>query len=251
VNADRGGALGLTGPTGSPVRVVVVDDQPLARAGCRSALEADEGLVVVGETDCGSALALALERRPDVVVVHGRAPGIDALEVTRWIRADDRLGSTRVIVFAGGGWDVVDALRARVCGVLSPNSQPDELRIAVRAVAAGGAFLAPTVARRVISEVSDRPGPSPRWRQRLGVLTAREQEVVAAVALGLSNEAIGRLLHMSPATARTHVSRALTKLGFRDRPQLVVLAYEAGLVTPGADPHSHPIGNPTLPSIAS
>jgi DNA-binding NarL/FixJ family response regulator len=237
------------GGRGGTVRLVVVDDQPLARAGCRLALEAGEGLVVVGEADCQSAVAVAAERQADVVVVHGRPPGVDALQVTRWIRADERLGATRVIVFATEGWDVVEALRARVCGVLSPEAQADELCRAVRAVAAGGAFLPPVVARRVISEVSGWPGPSPQWRERVAVLTGREREVVAAVARGLSNEAIGRLLHMSPATARTHVSRALTKLGLRDRSQLVVLAYEAGLVTPGADPNTHPIYDPA--SIAS
>lgn len=234
-----------------PVRVLVVDDQPLARAGCRLALESGDGLVVVGESDCPSAVTAAVARRAEVMVVHGRSPGMDALAVTRAVRADHRLATTRVIVFAGAGWDVVDALRARVCGVLSPNAQPDELRSAVRAVATGGAFLAPVVARRVISEVAVWPGPSPRWRERTAVLTEREREVVAAVARGLSNEAIGRLLHMSPATARTHVSRALTKVGLRDRPQLVVLAYEAGLVTPGLDPDSHPLYDPSPPPIAS
>jgi DNA-binding NarL/FixJ family response regulator len=228
-------------PPAAPARVLVVDDQPLARAGCRLALEAGPGVVVVGETDCGSAVAMAVDHRPDVVVVTGRAPGVDALEVTRRIRADARLGATRVIVFAAAGWDVVDALRARVCGVLSPNAQPEELRRAVRVVAAGDAFLTPAVARQVISEVAVWRKPSPRWGEWVAVLTDRERDVVAAVAQGLSNEAIGRRLHMSPATARTHVSRALIKLGLRNRPQLVVLAYEAGLVTPGADPHIHPL----------
>lgn len=250
--AGAGGGNGrLASRRGASVRVLVVDDEPLARAGCRLALEAGPGLVVVGESDCASAVATAVDRRVDVVVVNGRRPGVDALEVTRWIRADERLGATRVIVFAAAGWDVFDALRARVCGVLSPNAQPDELRRAVRAVAAGGAFLAPGVARQVISEVAVWPQLSPRWRERVAVLTEREKQVVGAVAQGLSNEAIGRLLHMSPATARTHVSRALTKLGLRDRPQLVVLAYEAGLVTPGADPRAHPLYDPDPPSIAS
>jgi DNA-binding NarL/FixJ family response regulator len=234
---------------GRVVRVVVADDQPLARAGCRLALEAGEGLVVVGEADCSSAVAVAVELQPDVVVVQGREPGLNALEVTRRIRADDHLGGTRVIVFGAAGWDVWEALRARVCGVLSPEAPADEVRRAVRAVATGGAFLAPGVARRVITEVAVRPQPSPRWRDRVAVLTKREREVVAAVAWGLSNEGIGRRLHMSPATARTHVSRALTKLGLRDRTQLVVLAYEAGLVTPGTEPDTHPIYAP--PSIAS
>lgn len=229
-----------TGAGGS-VRVLVVDDQPLTRAGCRLALEADEDVVVVAEADCRSAVAAAVERKPNVVVVHAQAPGVDALEVTRWVRSDHRLAQVRVVVFAAAGWDVLDALRSRVCGVLSPNAQAGELRHAVRAVAAGGGFLAPAVARRVISEVAERPEPSPRWREQIGVLTDRERDVVAAVAQGLSNQAIGRRLHMSPATARTHVSRALTKLGLRDRPQLVVLAYEAGLVTPGTDPEAHPL----------
>jgi DNA-binding NarL/FixJ family response regulator len=233
------------------VRVVLVDGQPLARAGCRTALEGCDDLVVVGEAgDSASAIRMAVHERPDVVVVHGREPEVDALDVTRRIGDDERLEHARVIVFvsaAGADGHVADghvfeALRAGAKAVLSRDAKPDELPRAIMAVAAGGAYLAPGVTRRVIGELAARVVPSPLWQDRLALLTEREREVVAAVAYGLSNEGIGRRLHMSPATARTHVSRALTKLGLRDRTQLVVFAYESELVSPGAlDPEAHPI----------
>lgn len=223
------------------VRVVVVGDEPLVRAGCRLAVEAGEGLAVVGEAgDERAASSLVGRIGPDVVVVHA------GVEVARTIVAGGKLDGARVILFAAPGadgepaGDLVAALRAGVRGVLPPDAPAVELRSAVRAVAAGGAYLAPSVARWVVSEVAARPQLAPGWRRLAGRLTDREREVVAAVGRGLSNEGISRRLHMSPATARTHVGRALAKLGLRHRAQLVVLAYEAGLVTRGThDPHVH------------
>lgn len=227
------------------IRLLLVDDETLVRAGCRMAFEGAADLAVVGEADDGeSAIALAVNERPDVVLMDGRMPGINGLEATRRMTADARLAATRMIVFATfeAGWDVFAALRAGATGVLLKDTQADELRAAVRAVARGEAFLAPGVTRQVIADVAMRAGSSSAWQDRIRVLTAREREVVAAVGLGMSNEGIGRLLHMSPATARTHVSRALTKLGLHDRTRLVVLAYEAGLVSAGTvEPDKHPI----------
>jgi DNA-binding NarL/FixJ family response regulator len=218
------------------IRVVVADDQSLVRAGFRVLLERAEGIEVVGEAENGAeAVELARSARPDVILMDIRMPVLDGLAATRKIVADDRAPGVHVIMLTTFELDeyVFEALRAGASGFLLKNIDPDDLRRAVRVVAGGDALLSPSVTKRLIAEFATRPAGTAPDTGRLAVLTGREREVVALVGRGLSNDEIGRHLHMSPATARTHVSRAMTKLDVRDRPQLVVLAYETHLVTPG------------------
>jgi len=218
-----------------PVKVLLVDDQTLVRAGFRVLLERGEGIEVVGEAADGAEAIEAVRRsRPDVVLMDIRMPVLDGLEATRRIVTDERLAGVRVVMLTTYELDeyVFEALRSGASGFLLKDIDPADLRQAVRVVAGGDALLSPSVTRRLIAEFAARAAPKRADPERLAPLTGREREVMALVAGGLSNGEIARQLFMSPATAKTHVSRAMAKLGARDRAQLVVLAYETGLVGP-------------------
>ncbi|GCB44618.1 response regulator transcription factor [Streptomyces sp. NL15-2K] len=218
------------------VRVVLADDQTVVRAGFRALLDLTDDLVVVAEAADGQQAVEAVRlTRPDVVLMDIRMPGVDGIEATRRIAADGALDGVRVVMLTTYQVDayVFEALRTGAAGFLLKDIEPDELRAAIRTVAAGQSLLAPAVTRSVVEEFARLKGPEAAGAERLAVLTEREREVMALVAAGLSNEEIGRELLMSPLTAKTHVSRAMTKLGARDRAQLVVLAYETGLVRAG------------------
>ncbi len=217
------------------IRVLLADDQALVRAGFRALLDAQPDIEVVGEAgDGAAAVRLAVRERPDVVLMDIRMPGLDGLEATRQITADPNLGAVRLVILTTFDLDeyVFEALRVGASGFLVKDTEPVELLRAVRAVAAGDALLSPGVTRRLIAEFATR-SRAPRPPRSLQALTEREREVMALVGAGLSNDEIAERLVVSPATARTHVSRAMIKLGARDRAQLVVYAYEAGLVRPG------------------
>jgi DNA-binding NarL/FixJ family response regulator len=214
------------------VRVVVADDQALVRAGFVSLISATEDLTVVAEAADGhEAVAAVRAHRPDVVLMDVRMPGLDGLAATRVITEDSSLAGVRVVVLTTYELDeyVFEALRAGASGFVTKDVKADELRNAVRVVASGQALLSPSVTRRVVDVFATRP-TMPISPERLGVLTDRERDVLELVGRGLSNEEIADRLHMSPLTAKTHVSRILSKLGARDRAQLVVVAYETGLV---------------------
>lgn len=218
------------------VRVVLADDQTVVRAGFRALLDLTDDLVVVAEAADGlQAVEVVRLTRPDVVLMDVRMPGADGIEATCRIAADPALDGVRVVMLTTYRVDayVFEALRHGAAGFLLKDLEPDELRAAIRAVAAGQSLLAPAVTRSVVEEFARLKGPEATGADRLAVLTERKREVMALVAGGLSNEEIGRALLMSPLTAKTHVSRAMTKLGARDRAQLVVLAYETGLVRAG------------------
>ncbi|MEO3741855.1 response regulator transcription factor [Plantactinospora sp. B5E13] len=214
------------------IRLLLADDQTLVRAGFRSILDGEDGIEVVGESaDGATAVRLARQLRPDVVLMDIRMPVLDGLAATREISP---MAGVRVIILTTFDLDeyVYAALRAGASGFLVKDTEPTELIHAVRVVARGDALIAPSITRRLIAEFSARashPDPGPR----LGGLTEREREVMALVAAGLSNDEIAQRLVLSPATAKTHVSRIMTKTGVRDRAQLVILAYESGLTVPG------------------
>jgi DNA-binding NarL/FixJ family response regulator len=216
------------------IRVLIADDQALVRAGFHSLLDRADDIEVVGEAVDGvDALAQAGRLRPDVVLMDVRMPLLDGIAATERIVADPSLAATRVIVVTTFELDeyIHRALRAGASGFLLKDLDPDELRRAVRVVAAGEALLAPSVTRRLIGSFTRRSTALPPELSAAGAsLTDREREVVALVGRGLSNEEIAAELVISPATAKTHVSHAMTKLGARDRAQLVVFAYETGLV---------------------
>jgi DNA-binding NarL/FixJ family response regulator len=217
------------------IKVVLADDQDLVRAGFRALLDAQDDIEVVGEAGDGDeAVQLARRHRPDIVLMDIRMPGTDGLAATRRIAADDRLAEVRIVILTTFELDeyVFEALAAGASGFLLKNTDPVELLRAVRVVAEGEALLSPSVTRRLIAEFAARPRPGGAPVELAG-LTEREREVMALAAVGLSNEEIAERLVVSPATARTHVSRAMVKLGARDRAQLVVFAYQSGLVTPG------------------
>jgi DNA-binding NarL/FixJ family response regulator len=218
-----------------PVKVLLVDDQTLVRAGFQVLLERGEGIEVVGEAaDGAEAIEMVRRTRPDVVLMDIRMPVLDGLEATRRIVSDERLAGVRVVMLTTYELDeyVFEALRAGASGFLLKDIDPADLRQAVRVVAAGDALLSPSVTRRLIAEFAATAARRRVDPERLAPLTEREREVMALVAGGLSNGEIAQRLFMSPATAKTHVSRAMAKLGARDRAQLVVLAYETGLVSP-------------------
>jgi DNA-binding NarL/FixJ family response regulator len=217
------------------IRVVIADDQALVRAGFRALLDAQDDISVVGEAANGEeALRLAREAHPDVMLMDIRMPAVDGLVATRRIAEDERLSDVKVVILTTFDLDeyVFEAIRAGANGFLVKDTEPVELLRAVRAVVAGDALLSPRVTRRLIEEFASR-AKEPIERTDLSVLTEREREVMTLVAGGLNNEEIGKRLFMSGATAKTHVSRAMIKLGARDRAQLVVLAYETGLVRAG------------------
>jgi DNA-binding NarL/FixJ family response regulator len=217
------------------IRVVLVDDQALVRAGLRALLNAEEGMEVVGEAgDGAAAVELARELTPDVMLMDIRMPGVDGLEATRRISADPALVAVRIVILTTFDLDehVFEGLRGGASGFLVKDTEPAELVRAVRAVGSGDALLSPRATRRLVEEYATRSTPSDR-SPSLDLLTDREREVMTAVAAGLTNDEIATKLYISPTTAKTHVSRTMIKLGARDRAQLVVFAYETGLVRPG------------------
>ena len=217
------------------IRVLLADDQALVRAGFRSLLNAEDDITVVGEVPDGAeAVAVARREKPDVVLMDIRMPGTDGLEATRQIGADPELADVHVVILTTFDLDeyVFEALRIGASGFLVKDTEPVELLQAVRVVARGDALLSPGVTRRLVAEFATR-SRQPHASKELDVLTEREKEIVALVGEGLSNDEIAGRLVLSPATAKTHVSRAMIKLGVRDRAQLVVVAYQTGLVRPG------------------
>ena len=219
------------------IEVLLADDQALVRAGFRVLVDSDPGLRVIGEATNGAeAVDLALRHRPDVVLMDIRMPVVDGLEATRRISGEAELAATRVLILTTFEEDdyVFEALRAGASGFLLKDTEPADLLAAVRVIARGDALLAPRVTRRLIAEVTSRPGRgAPAAQTAIEVLTDREREVLTLVAAGRTNDEIAADLYLSPLTAKTHVSRILGKLGARDRAQLVVIAYESGVVTPG------------------
>ncbi|MCL7491632.1 MULTISPECIES: response regulator transcription factor [Streptomyces] len=217
------------------IRVLLADDQLLVRAGFKVLLDAQPDIEVVAEAADGQqALAAVREHRPDIVLMDIRMPVVDGLVATRKITEDPRLPDVKVVMLTTFELDeyVFEAIRSGASGFLVKDTEPEELLRAVRAVVAGDALLSPGVTRRLIAEFAAR-SKEPAAADALSGLTEREREVMALVGLGLSNEEIARRLVVSPLTAKTHVSRTMVKLGARDRAQLVVLAYESGLVRPG------------------
>ncbi|HEU4948294.1 MAG TPA: response regulator transcription factor [Kribbella sp.] len=220
------------------IRVGVADDQSLVRDGLRVQLGYAEGIAVVGEaTDGEQAVAMARLQRPDVLLMDIRMPVLDGIEATRRIRDDPALAAVRVLMLTTFDLDehVFGVLTAGASGFLLKDAKPEEIAHAVRVVAAGESLLAPVVTTRLIREFASRPTVGRPQPGLLDGLTDREREVLVLVAQGLSNAEIAGRLVVSPLTAKTHVSRILAKLGLRDRTQLVVAAYEAGLVVPGGD----------------
>jgi DNA-binding NarL/FixJ family response regulator len=217
------------------IRVLLADDQALVRAGFRALLDAQDDIEVVGEAGDGDeAVQLARREKPDIVLMDIRMPGTDGLAATRAITRDDRLAGVRIVILTTFELDeyVFEAVRSGASGFLVKDTKPPELLQAVRAVAAGDALLSPSVTRRLIREFAARTRDAPPSPQ-LDALTDREREVMALVAEGLTNDEIAERLYVSRLTAKTHVSRAMVKLGARDRIQLVIFAYESGVVRPG------------------
>jgi len=217
------------------IRVVIADDQQLIRGGFRSLLESESDIEVVGEAGTGvDAVALVTQRRPDVVLMDIRMPDGDGLWATEQIAANFELAATRIVVVTTFELDeyVAQAIRAGASGFLVKDTEPVELIRAVRVVAGGDALLSPTVTKRLLERIAGDLTDAPDPRQ-LDVLTEREREVLGLVGQGLTNDEIGSRLFVSPLTAKTHVSRIMAKLLARDRVQLVVVAYETGLVRAG------------------
>jgi len=223
------------GDADPPIAVLIADDQALVRAGFRAILEAQPGIVVAGEAADGiDAIDLARRRRPDVILMDIQMPGLDGLEATRRIleRSDERPTAVLMLTTFDLNEYVYDALRAGASGFLLKDVPPEQLIAAVRIVAAGDALIAPAITKRLIAQFA-RSAPPSVPPAGIDDLTAREREVLGLVARGLANAEIATELFLSDATVKTHVKRVLAKLGLRDRVQAVVLAYEAGIATPG------------------
>jgi DNA-binding NarL/FixJ family response regulator len=219
------------------IRALLADDQMLLRAGLRALLESEGDIAVVGEAGDGEeAVSLARATHPDVVLMDISMPRLGGVEATARIAADDRLGGVRVLILTTFETDehVFSALRGGASGFLAKDSEPADVLAAVRAVASGDAQLSPSVTRRLIDEFLAWPERRLSSPSQLEELTAREREVMSLVAYGLTNHEIAERLVVSPATAKTHVTRTMVKLHARDRSQLVALAYQTGLVVPGA-----------------
>jgi DNA-binding NarL/FixJ family response regulator len=217
------------------IRVALADDQALVRSGFAALLDAEPGISVVGEAADGeAAVRLAAREKPDVLLMDIRMPGLDGIAATRKIAADPRLSGVHVVILTTFELDeyIFEGLRAGAAGFLVKDTDAAELIRAVRVAAAGESLLSPTVTSRLIAEFAARTRAA-RPVRGMDELTAREREVVTLVAAGLTNEQIARRIYVSQSTVKTHAARAMTKLGARDRAQLVVLAYEAGLVRPG------------------
>jgi DNA-binding NarL/FixJ family response regulator len=217
------------------IRVVVIDDQALVRMGLAMLVEDEPDVDLVGEAGDGmQGLAVIRRTRPDVVLMDVRMPILDGIEALRRIVTDPELTTTRVIMLTSFDVDdhVFDALRAGASGFLLKSAEPAEMLHAIRVVAAGESLLSPSVTRRVIARFAAHPGRSTGPEVNLSALTEREREVLGWVSAGLSNDEIAQRLVLSPATVRTHISRAMTKLDARDRAQLVVFAYQSGLSVP-------------------
>ena len=219
-------------------RVLIVDDQALVRAGFRVLVEADEDLEVIGEAEDGEqATAMSAELEPDVILMDIRMPKVDGLEAIRRILAGDQESAPRILVLTTFDADeyVYEALRSGASGFLLKDTEPDQLVSAIKVIAAGDALLSPSITRRLIGEFASRSEVRDAHPEKLDALTERELEVMTLVAQGLSNNEIAERLVISPTTAKTHVSRVMMKMMARDRAQLVVMAYESGLVVPGPD----------------
>ncbi|MET9315418.1 response regulator transcription factor [Kribbella sp. NPDC003505] len=222
-------------PAVEPIRVLLVDDEGLVRSGFRLLLDAEDDIAVVGEAINGAdAVELTRVHRPDVVLMDIRMPTMDGIEATRAIASTPELQDVRVLILTTYDTDsyVFEGLQAGASGFLLKDAGPAELLHGIRVVAAGAALLAPRVTRRLIAQFATRRAANGTAEERLAVLTGREREILALVGQGLNNDEIGAKLFLSPATARTHVSHAMGKLGARDRAQLVVIAFQTGLVTP-------------------
>jgi DNA-binding NarL/FixJ family response regulator len=222
----------------TPLRILIADDQALVRAGFRMILEVEDDLEIVGEAVDGSqAVSMAKELTPDVVLMDIRMPEMDGIEATRLITGDDEDSGPRVLMLTTFDLNeyVYEALRAGASGFLLKDVPPEQLAAGIRVVAAGDALLSPAITKRLISEfATTRPAEAPSPPASFEELTAREVEVFRLIARGMSNAEIAGELVVSETTVKTHVARLLMKLGLRDRVQAVVLAYESGLVTPGA-----------------
>ncbi|WP_331769645.1 response regulator transcription factor (plasmid) [Embleya sp. NBC_00888] len=220
------------------IRVLLADDQALLRGTFKLLIDSEPDMVVVGEASNGAeAVELARTERADVVLMDIRMPVLDGIEATARIGADEDLAGVKILILTTFEVDehVVDALRAGAGGFLGKGIDPPDLLDAIRTVAAGDALLSPTATRQLIARVVAQPtAADPRTTRRLDLLTPREREVMTLTALGLSNNDIAERLHVTAVTAKTHVNRAMTKVGARDRAQLVVIAYQTGLVKPGA-----------------
>ncbi len=229
----------LASGSNAPIRVLVADDQALVRSGFRMLIDFADDLEVVGEASTGrEAVDRALELLPDVILMDIRMPEMNGIEATRLIAANPATASTLVLVLTTFDLDeyVFEALRAGASGFLLKDTDPDDLLEAVRVIAHGDSLLAPSVTSRLIAEFVRHPHSSSADPEMLTQLTEREREVLSLVGRGLSNVEIAAELFISPATSKTHVSRVMMKLGARDRAQLVVIAYETGLVSPGISP---------------
>ncbi|MDF2707823.1 MAG: response regulator [Nonomuraea muscovyensis] len=221
--------------TNAPIKVLLADDESLVRSGFRVLLDLEDDITVVGEATNGAeAVERARATRPDVVLMDIRMPRLDGIQATAQIAETHGLEQVRVLILTTYDTDenVFDALHAGASGFLLKDAGPAELLHAIRVVAAGDALLAPRITRRLIGQFTARRTAAQNAEDRLAVLTEREREVLALVGQGMSNHEIGAELFLSPSTARTHVSRAMAKLGARDRAQMVVIAYQTGLVSP-------------------